>query len=66
MPWSAGEIFGCTWEHLGALATSPGAPATSLGARQITVEQSGKNNIFCGNGAGAPEIHSYYLLFNNC
>jgi len=54
-PWSAGENFGCTWEHLGAPVTSLGAPttsqgapttslgalATSLGAPRITVEQSG-------------------------
>ena len=31
-PWSAGENFRCTWEHLGATVTSLGAPATSLGA----------------------------------
>ena len=31
-PRSAGENFGCTWEHLGAPATSLGAPTTSLGA----------------------------------
>jgi hypothetical protein len=30
-----------------------------LGAPRITVEQSGKNNIF-GNAAGAPETHSNY------
>jgi len=46
------------WEHLEALATSLGAP-------RITVEQSGKNNIFFGNDAGAPGNHSYYLSFNN-
>jgi hypothetical protein len=83
---SAGENFGCTWEHLGAPATSLGAPATSLrapatslgapatslgapatslGAPRITVEQSGKNNVF-GNAAGAPGYHSYYLSFNDC
>jgi len=57
-PWSAGENFGCTWEHLGV-------PATSLGAPRITVEQSGKN-IFFGNAAGGPGNHSYYLSFNDC
>ena len=31
-PWSAGENFGCTWEHLGVPARSQGAPATCLGA----------------------------------
>jgi len=64
-PRSAGESFVCTWEHLGAPATSLGAPATSLGAPRITVEQSGKNNVFFGNAAGAPGNHSYYLLFND-
>jgi len=42
--------FRYTWEH--------------LGARWITVEQSGKN-IFFGNAAGAPGNHSYYISFNN-
>jgi len=50
---------------LGAPATSLGAPATSLGAPPITVEQSGNNNIFFGNAAGAPGNHSYYLSFND-
>jgi hypothetical protein len=31
-----------------------------LGAPRITVEHSGKNNIFFGNAAGAPGTHSYY------
>jgi len=52
-PRSAGENFGCTWEHLDA-------PTTSLGAPRITVEHSGKNNLFFGNAAGAPGNHSYY------
>jgi len=43
----------------------PGAPTTSLGAPRITVEQSGKNNMFFGNAAGVPGNHSYYQLFNN-
>jgi hypothetical protein len=55
---SAGENFGCTWEHLGA-------PVTSLGAPRITVEQSEKNNIFFGIAAGVPGNHSYYLSFND-
>ena len=46
------------WEHLGA-------PAISLGSLRITIEQSGKNNVFFGNAAGAPGNHSYYLSFNN-
>jgi hypothetical protein len=41
-PRSAGEIFGRTWEHLGALATSLRALTTSLEAHQLTVQQSGK------------------------
>jgi len=78
-PLSAGENFGSTWVHrrqawerrgqswerLGARTTGLGAPATSLGAPRITVEQSGKNNIFFGNAAGAPGNHSYYLSFND-
>ena len=51
---------------LGAPATSLGEPATSLRASRITVEQSGKNNIFFGNAAGVPGNLSYYILFNNC
>ena len=50
---------------LGEPATTLGAPVTSLGAPRITVEQSGKNNIFFGNAGGAPGNHSYCLLFNN-
>jgi len=78
-PRSAGENFGCTWQHLGAPTTSLGAPATSLGAPmtslgalatslgapRITVEQSGKNISF-GNTAGAPGNQSYYISFNDC
>jgi hypothetical protein len=54
-----------TWEHLRAPATNLGAQATCLGAPRITVEQSGKNNIFLGNAAGAPGNHRYYLSFND-
>jgi len=43
------------WKHLGA-------PSTSLGAPQITVKQSGKNDIFLGNVSGVPGNHSYYLV----
>jgi len=39
---SARENFGCTWKCLGVPVTSLRAPATSLGAPRITVEQSGK------------------------
>ena len=70
--WTDAVAFRCIWKHLGAPSTSLGAPTkslgsptTSLGAHQITVEQSGKNIIFFGNAAGAPENHSYYLSFNN-
>ena len=34
-PRSAGENFGCTWEHLGAPAISLGVLAISLGAPVI-------------------------------
>jgi len=57
-PQSAGENFGCTWEHWGV-------PATSLGAPRITVEQSGKN-IFFGYAVSVPGNHSYYISFINC
>jgi len=53
------------WEHVGAPTTTPGAPATTLGAPRITVEQSGKNNIFFGNAAGVPGNHSYYVSFTD-
>ena len=48
----------CTWERMGVLATSQGAPG-------ITVEQFGRNNIFFGNTAGGPRNHSYYLSFKD-
>ena len=48
--WTDVVAFRCTWEH--------------LGARWITVEQSG-NNTFFGNAAGAPGNQSYYLSFND-
>jgi len=64
-PWSAGENIGCTWEHLRAPVTSLRALQICLGAPRITVEQSGKNNNFFGNAAGAPGNHGYYLLFND-
>jgi len=41
IPWSTGENFECTWEHLGALAISLGAPTTSLGAPGSTGVKSG-------------------------
>jgi hypothetical protein len=40
-----------------------GAPATWLGAPRITVEQSGRNNIFFGNAAGVPGNYSYCIQF---
>jgi len=63
-PRSARENFGCTWEHLGVPMTSLGVLTTCLEAPQITIEQSGKNDIF-GNVAGGPGNHSYYLSFND-
>jgi len=50
---------------LAAPITNLRAPVTSLRAPRITVERSGKNNIFFANAAGAPGNHSYYLSFNN-
>jgi len=35
-PQSAGDNFGCTWEHLAAPARSLGALTTSLGAPATT------------------------------
>ena len=64
-PQSAGENFGCTWEHLGVPTTSLGAQATSWGAPRITVQQSGKKNLFFGIAAGARGNHRYYLSFND-
>ena len=71
-PGSTDDKPGCTWEHLGEPATSLGVPTsslgalvTSLGAPRIAVEQSGKYNICCGNAAGVPGNHSYYISFND-
>jgi hypothetical protein len=71
--WRVGENIKCNWKHqgvlvtsLGALMTSSGVPATCLGVPRITLDQSGKYNIFFGNTAGGPENHSYYLLFKDC
>ena len=57
--------FGCTGNRLGATATRVGVPGTSLGAPQITVQQSGKNDIFFGNAAGGLANYTYYILLNN-
>ena len=57
--------LGATTTRLGAPTTCLGAPTTSLGAPRITVQQSGKNNIFFGIAAGAPGNQSYYLSFND-
>jgi len=59
------EYLGAPATELGAPATNLGALATSRGVSRITVEQSGKNNIFFGNATGAPGNHSYYLSFND-
>ena len=56
-PRSARDNIQYTSEYLGA-------PETSLGAHQISVEQSGKNIIF-GNSAGVPGNHRYYLSFSD-
>ena len=57
--------LGAPATRLGVPRTSLGAPTTRLGAPRITVEQSGKNNIFFGNAAGASGYYSYYLFFND-
>jgi len=71
-PRSTWESRRQAWERLGVLVTSLevptkhlGAPMTSLGARVITVEQSGKNIIIFGNAAGTSGNDSYYLSFND-
>jgi len=52
------------WERQQQALENLEAPPTCLGAPRITVEQSGKN-IFFGNAAGAPGIHSHYSSFND-
>ena len=52
-PGSAGDKPGSVWERRRQTWERLGAP-------RITVEHSGKNNIFFGNAAGAPGTHSYY------
>jgi hypothetical protein len=42
-----------------------GAQTTGLGAPRITVELSGKKNMFFGKPGGAATNHSYYLSFND-
>ena len=64
-PRSAEEDFGSTWERRRQVWERLGAPAASLGAPRITVEQSRENNIPFRNAAGAPRNHSYYLSFND-
>ena len=64
-PGSADDKPESTWEHLGAPATNMGALATCLGAHQITVVESWKNNICFGNAADAHGNHSYYFSFND-
>ena len=53
-PWSAGENFACTEEHMGALATilgapmtSLGVPMTSLGARMKSLGAPGSTSNHC-------------------
>ena len=63
-PESTWERCRQVWKRQRQAKEHLGARVTSLGAPQITVEQSGKN-IFFGNGAGAPGNHSYYLSLND-
>jgi len=70
-PGSAGENFGCTWEHMGVPATTLEAPATSLGTPMTSLEAPGstskhckagwENDVFFRNIAATPGYHSYYL-----
>jgi len=45
------------------LVTCLGVTVTCRRAPRITVEQSGKNNIFFGNAAGVPGNYSYWIQF---
>jgi len=75
-PQSAGEEFGCTWEHLGAPGTAgdksgsaddkPWSPGDNSGSTSNHSRAVWQNNIFIGDVAGASGNHSYYLLFNDC
>jgi len=55
-PRSAGENFGCTWEHLGAPATSLGPPATSLGAPATSLGGPTTSLGAPATSLGAPRI----------
>jgi len=60
-PRSAGENFGCTWAHLGALVISLGAPAISLGAPTTSLGASGcagDKSGCAGDKSGSTSNHS--------
>jgi len=55
-------------ENIEGLVTSRGAPgcaATSLGAFQIALQVSGKDDIIIVNAAGACGNRNYYLSFHD-
>jgi hypothetical protein len=58
-------IRGAQTTSQGALTSNQGAPVASPGAPQITFNQSGQNNIFLRNAAGAPGNHSHYFSCND-
>jgi len=58
------SCLGAPATTLEVLTTGLGMPATSLEALQITLKQSGNDDIFFGNRTGVPGNHSYYLSFN--
>jgi len=60
-PRSAGENFGCTWEHLGTPMTSMGAPMTSLGAPVSASDKPGSTSNQC-NGVWEKR----HLLWERC
>jgi len=56
------------WEQLRGLQRKLGGPESAGNEPRSTSNQSwavGKNIIFFGYTAGAPENHSYYLIFND-
>jgi len=52
--WTDAVAFRCTWEHLGAPATSLGAPTTSLGAPGSASDKPGSANHKPGSANHKP------------
>jgi len=63
--WEHRHKPGSTWECQREAREHRQQAWEHLGAPQITVKQSGKNDIIFANGAGATGNHSYYLSFND-